>query len=347
MINRILIRTRVLQTAYAYGHKSGANLQFAEVELQQALEKTYDLYLFLLQLIPSITDKYAEILEARRNRYIASDVDRKPNTRLLDNRLSRQISECLPLASWYIASSLAWYQEDLLLRELIKMIELSDEYDAYLKAEDSYDNDRNFWVEIFRKYIAPSATLAERLEELSIYWDSSLYYIERIDSVEDPDWEALDTTFAKARGTEGYSSARLEIGAVEVVKDFVEKTLRRAEQGQIFEAVLLPIYRDEGEEKFASHLLRQMLLNHSKYQELIAEYITDKWDRERLADLDLLLMQMAVTEFFHFPSIPTHITINEYVELSKAYSTPKSSGFINGVLDSIAKALKATGKIFK
>lgn len=347
MINRILIRTRVLQTVYAQSHREGINLQFAEIELEQALEKTYDLYLLLLQLIPSITEKYAELLEARRNRYIATDAERTPNMRLVRNRLSQQIAACEPLSSWYSSCSVAWYQEDLLLRELIKVIELSEEYEEYLKAEDGYDNDRNFWVAIFKKYIAPSSLLAERLEEWSIYWDSSLYHVERLESIDEPNWEALDATFAEARGGEGYSATRLEIGSVEIVKDFVEKTLRRAEQGQSFDEVLLPAYRDEDEEKFASHLLRQTLLNRTKYLELIGSYISEKWDRERLADIDLVLMQMAVTEFYHFPNIPTQITINEYVELSKVYSTPKSSGFVNGVLDSIAKALKAEGKIFK
>lgn len=347
MINRILIRTRVLQTAYAHGHKPGANLKFAEIELEQALEKTYELYLFLLQLIPDITDQYAQLLELRRNRYIASREDLSPNTRLLNNRLARQIADCPTLSSWYRTSGVAWHKEEDLLRRLIKTIEQSEEYAAYLLAEDSYENDRNFWLGIFKKYIAPNPDLAERLEDLSIYWDNTLYHTERLESIEEANWDKLDQIFADARDREDYSSTRLELGSVEVVKDFVEKTLRRSEENLDFERVLMPAYRDESDEKFALHLLRQTLLNQDNYQELIAHHISDKWDQERLADLDLLLMQMAVVEFLHFPNIPTQITINEYIELCKNYSTPKSFSFVNGVLDSIAKALKADGKILK
>lgn len=337
----------MLQTAYAHCHRDSVKLQHAESELELSLERTYDLYLLLLQLIPSLTEKYAELLEARRNRYLATEQERRPNMRLVRNRLSKQIADSLVVQSWYSSFPIAWFSEEEILRYLIKEIELSDLYADYLDAEDSFENDRSFWVGVFKKIVAPSTLLAERLEELSIYWDNALYHTEKLECEEQPNWEALDTSFEEARGTDAYSSARLDLGVVEVVKDFVEKTLRRAVEEEDFDTVLMPAYRDESDEKFALHLLRQTLLNSEKYAELIAGYISESWDKERIADMDMLLMQMAVTEFFHFPSIPTSITINEYVELAKVFSTPKSSSFINGVLDSVSKALREEGKIFK
>lgn len=347
MINRLLIRTRVLQTAYAHCHKGDSKLQSAEIELERSLKQTYDLYLFLLQLIPSLTEKYAEILEARQNAYLATNAERRPNMRLIHNRLSGQIADSLEVQSWYASFSMAWDEEETLLRSLIKQIEDSELYAEYLKSENNYENDKAFWVSVFKKIIAPSILLSETLEDKSIYWDNTLLQTEKMECEEQPNWEALDTTFREARGSEHYSASRLEIGVVEIVKDFVEKTLRRAEENIDFDTILIPPYRDESDEKFAMHLLRQTLLNTGKYSDLISEYISESWDKDRLADIDFLLMQMAVTEYFHFPSIPTNITINEYVELSKVYSTPKSSGFINGVLDNIAKALREEGKIFK
>lgn len=347
MINRLLIRTRVLQTAYAHFHREEQKLTSAEAELKVSLTRTYDLYLFLLRLIPELTERYDAILEVRRTKHLASPEERNPNKRLVNNRLAQKIDECAPIELWYNSFPLAWSEEDILLRQLINQIEGSELYKGYLEREDSFANDRTFWVEVFNSIIAPHPLLAEYLESQSVYWDDELSQTEKAEFEEHPGWEELDTAFAEARSGQLYSSTKLSMGAVEIVKDFVAKTLKRIDEELSMEEVLLPAYRDADDEVYAQHLMRQLLLGHKKHVELIEQHISDGWDKERLADMDMILMQMAIVEFLHFPSIPTHVSINEYVELSKIYSTPKSASFVNGVLDAVAKALKSEGKILK
>ena len=107
------------------------------------------------------------------------------------------------------------------------------------------------------------------------------------------------------------------------------------------------MFRDSEDETFARHLLRQVLLKQEEYLQLIEPILTEGWSSERLADIDALLLRLGVAEFLHFPGIPTHITINEYVELAKHYSTAHSAAFVNGILDAMAKKLREEGKILK
>ncbi len=347
MINRVLIRTRALQVAYAHYHREEQKLTTAEAELKVSLGRTYDLYLYLLRLPVELTERYRLLQEIRSRKHLATERERNPNTRLVDNRLVAQLASCEPLDTWYNAFALSWGEEDLLLRHLIEQIEASDLYADYLASEVSFAGDKDFWVNVFHRIIAPDRLLAEYLESQSLYWDNELAQTEKIECEEHPGWDGLEQAVCDAQGTEQYSSQRLELGSVEIVKDFVEKSLRRAEEGGDFASALLPAYRDHDDEVFASHLLRQLLLGRDKHLELIDRHISERWERERLADMDLLLIRLAVVEFLHFPNIPTHVTINEYVELSKHYSTPKSWSFVNGILDAIAKELKAEGKIIK
>lgn len=347
MINRALIRARALQVAYAHYHREEQKLATAESELRQSLSRTYDLYLYLLRLPVELTERLGEIMEVRSRKHLATESERQPNKKILHNALVQQLATCEPLETWYNSFALSWAEEDLLLRHLIECIERSELYTQYLKEEQCFESDRDFWVGVFHRIVAPNARLAEYLEMQCIYWDDELAQTEKVECEEHPELEHIDELVRQAQKTEQYAAQRLELGGVEIVKDFVEKSLKRATEEASFADVLLPEYRDQEDELFATHLLRQLLLGYSKHVELIDKHISENWERERLADIDLLIIHLAVVEFLHFPSIPAHITINEYVELSKHYSTPKSSGFVNGVLDAIAKELKSTGKILK
>ena len=128
------------------------------------------------------------------------------------------------------------------------------------------------------------------------------------------------------------------------VNTWVVKTLNRMSASKVF--ILGDLYKDESDEKFVLELFRKVILNHEKYDEIINKK-TPNWDSERIADIDLILIKMAISEFLHFPSIPTKVSINEYIELSKDYSSQKSSFFINGVLDKILKEFTEAKKINK
>ena len=337
MINRVLIRTRVLQVAYAHLHRGELRLATAEQDLLLSLHRTYDLYLFLLQLIPSLTEFHREVLEIRKKKHLATKAERSPNLRLVENRLAAKLASSEKLSSWYEGFNL-------------RRIEASDIYARYLQAEEStFELDRDFWVEIFHELFATDEELAEMLEQNSIYWEDDLKCTEKAETEERPasEDEAVEQALAEARQLGAYQSLRLENGPVEIVKDFVEKTLRKSEEENAFDQEIRPAFKDEDDERFARMLFRQTLLKYSEQMKLIEPVLSTEWSSERLADIDALLLNLGLTEFLYFPMIPTQITINEYVELAKHFSTAHSASFVNGVLDALARKLKEEGKILK
>lgn len=347
MINRILIRTRVLQIAYAHLHRDELKLRTAEEDLATSLEQTYALYLYLLCLPVELTRYHRDLIDRRSRKHFASDAEKRPNLRLAHNRLVAQLETCQPLQSWYQGFDCQWEHHIELLRHLIDLIEASDFYKAYLNSEDTYESDRTFWIQVFQRILVSDQYLATTLEESSIYWDDELQQTEKIECEDEPSWDNIDETIQEAINAKQHSVQRFTLGTVEIVKDFVTKSLRYAHESEPFDSALLAQYKDPDDEKYAKHLLHQLLVDRGRYDDLVDTHIKDTWERDRLADIDLLIIQLAIVEFLHLPMIPTQVTINEYVELSKHYSTPRSSSFINGVLDAIATTLRKEGRILK
>jgi N utilization substance protein B len=133
---------------------------------------------------------------------------------------------------------------------------------------------------------------------------------------------------------------------IEFVISVIIKTIKRFNEFTDSDQRLMPLYKDDEDREFAKELLRKSIINHDEIQTLIKVH-SSNWDVDRIAFMDILMMQLAITEFLHFPSIPTKVTMNEYIELSKFYSTEKSRNFINGILDKTLKDLKKEGKINK
>ena len=251
---------------------------------------------------------------------------------------------------WYEQFGLRWEENETLLRHLIRLIEDSSLYASYLSSkETSYEGDQTFWADVFHQLFAQDEHLNEWLEQHSLYWEDDLQVLEKIECEERPsgEEEQIQQVIAEAKEVGTYQASRFENGPVEIVKDFVEKSLRKASEELPIDDQFLPMFRDSEDETFARHLLRQVLLKQEEYLQLIEPILTEGWSSERLADIDALLLRLGVAEFLHFPGIPTHITINEYVELAKHYSTAHSAAFVNGILDAMAKKLREEGKILK
>jgi N utilization substance protein B len=133
---------------------------------------------------------------------------------------------------------------------------------------------------------------------------------------------------------------------VEFTVSMISKTLKKFNPHSGSDQNLLPMFKDQDDRDFAKDLLRKAIINQDELRELIKEH-SKNWDLDRIAFMDILIMQLAAAEFLYFPSIPTKVTLNEYIELSKYYSTEKSRNFINGILDKTLKDLKTSGKINK
>ncbi|GAB6982354.1 transcription antitermination factor NusB [Prevotella dentasini JCM 15908] len=306
MINRDLIRIKIVQLTYAYYQNGNRNMDNAEKELLYSLSKAYGLYNHLLALIVAITQEErhrVEVLTTRAKR----EGTEEPSQRFAYNKFAVQLEENKQLVSYISTQQQRWEDDIETVRRLCDQIEQSTIYQEYMQSEeDSYDVDREVWRKIYRTLIQENEDLDALLEEKSLYWND--------------DKEIVDT--------------------------FVIKTIKRFDPANKSNQELLPEYKDEEDREFAVKLFRATILNADTYQRYMSE-TSRNWDFSRLAYMDVVIMQIAIAEMLTFPNIPATVTINEYVDLAKVYSTPRSGGYINGMLDTIARYLIETGAMMK
>ncbi|MDY4407882.1 MAG: transcription antitermination factor NusB [Prevotella sp.] len=306
MINRELIRIKVLQLTYAYYQNGNKVLDVAEKELMFSLSKAYHLYHHLLSLVVAVSKearKHYDVETAKATR----EGTPMPSAKFANNRLALQIEENHQLNEFISTQNQAWEDDIDFVRRLYSQIVQSTIYNEYMASdEDSYDADKEIWRKIYKTLIMNNEDLDAVLEEKSLYWND--------------DKDIVDT--------------------------FVLKTIKRFDANSTPEQELLPEFKDEEDRSFARKLFRYTILNADQYQKYMSE-TSRNWDFSRLAYMDIVIMQIAIAEIINFSNIPISVSINEYVELAKIYSTPKSAGYINGMLDSIARHLINTGVVLK
>ena len=307
MINRVLIRLKIVQIIYAYYQNGGKNLDTAEKELFFSLSKAYDLYNYLLLLMVEVTKQVNKKLNAAKNKLIPTKEELFPNTKFVENRFIAQLEVNKQLLDFAGNQKKTWENEADFVKSLCEQIMESDIYKEYMASEtSSYEEDREVWRKIYKKIIFNNAELDQVLEDQSLYWND--------------DKEIVDT--------------------------FVLKTIKRFEEKNGAKQELLPEFKDDEDQDFARRLFRRAILNSDYYRHLISEN-TKNWDLDRVAFMDVIIMQIALAEVLSFPNIPVSVSLNEYVEIAKLYSTPKSGGFINGTLDGIVNQLKKENKLTK
>jgi N utilization substance protein B len=307
MINRTLIRIKVLQIVYAYYQQDSPTLQDAEKELMRSLQKSYDLYFSLLQLIGVLTDIEQKRLDNRKHKFLQTETDAHPNTRLIDNRFAEQLRINTTLEKFTNKNGIVWNDDDLIsIRQILDNIVESDLYQQYIVSPDTYESDQTFWRKVLKQFVLENPETIEMIEEKDIYWTDDL----------------------------------------DIIGTFVVKTIKQFTPETGKEQELLPMFKDEEDRQFAVQLFKNTIFEEASNTELIDQQIKN-WELERIASMDLYIMQMALAEIRNFPGIPTSVTLNEYIDLARYYSTPKSGTFVNGVLDSIVNDLKNNGKIFK
>lgn len=306
MINRELIRIKVVQLTYGYYQNGSRNMDTAEKELLLSLSKAYDLYNFLLGLIVAVTQE-----ERRRFDILQRKAKREelqmPSDRFINNKFALQLEDNNQLNAFLSNQSYRWDDDIELVRKICNDIKESDVFKDYILSDDaSYDADRELWRKLYRHIIENNELIDAYLEDKSIYWND--------------DKEIVDT--------------------------FVVKTIKRFDPAKGADQELLPEFKDDEDRKFAIDLFRATIINAEVYQSYMSQ-ASRNWDFSRLAYMDVVIMQIAIAEMVNFPNIPINVSINEYVNLAKLYSTPRSGGYINGMLDSIARHLIEVGKLLK
>lgn len=307
MINRVLIRLKVIQVIYAYYKNSGKSIKTAEDEVFFSLSKAYDLYKFLLLLIVAVTHYAEDRINFNMKKVRPTEEDLNPNLKFVNNRLMRQLESNETLLKFAEQSKVDWVNYSDFLRRLLDTIIESDIYKEYMASEtSSYEEDKELWRKLYKAFIFDNEELDALLEDISLYWNDD-----------------------KA-----------------IVDTFVLKTIKRFKEENGAEQELLPEYKDDEDIEYAHKLFRASIQNAEEYRRLMSDN-SKNWDMNRLAFMDVIIMQTAIAEVLTFPQIPVNVSINEYVEIAKYYSTPKSGAFINGLLDSIIKNLKKDNRISK
>ena len=292
---------------YAYYQNGGKNLDTAEKELFFSLSKAYDMYNYLLLLMVEITKQAQRKQSAAKSKLLPTAEELYPNTKFVDNRFIAQLEVNKQLLEFSETQKKTWENDSEFVKSLCEKIMDSDIYKEYMASETSSYEEDR---ELWRKIYKRIIFNNNELDQ--VLEDQSLYW--------NDDKEIVDT--------------------------FVLKTIKRFEEENGAKQELLPEFKDEEDQDFARRLFRRTILNADYYRHLISEN-TRNWDLDRVALMDIIIMQIALAEILSFPNIPVSVTLNEYVEIAKLYSTPKSGSFINGTLDGIVKILKQDGKLTK
>lgn len=307
MLNRRHIRVKVMQSIYAMHQHQSDNLDKEEKFLFQSIENTQNLYLLLLSALIEIKRKEEEYIDLASKKHLATKEERNPNLKFINNKVLVLLSESEALETALDDNNINnWKLNDDIILGLIDSIKESELYQNYMqKPVGSFEDDKNFIVDLYTQVIAPSDRLYDYLEDHKLTWLDDL--------------PAINTLIVK------------QIKQLKGAQDTL---------------VIPKVYKDEDDKDFVKDLFRKTVLNEV---ELSKEYIdkTPNWDVERIAEIDTIILKMAICELLKFPSIPTKVTINEYLEIAKEYSTPKSSIFINGILDNLVKEFTQDGKLKK
>lgn len=311
MINRELIRIKIVQLVYAFYQNEGRTIDVADKELTFSLSKAYDLYNHLLLLLVElrhVAEMKAESKAARAKRlHIEQDAEDLLDAHLAANRLLVQLDENKQLLEFREKRNKDWDDEDAFIKKLYAQVLESRTLRLWsVREEDTYDADREVIRRLYKELVCNNEELDALLEEHSLYWNDDK----------------------------------------EIVDSFVLKTIKRFDPANGADQPLLPDYDSDEDRQFAHTLFRATLQNASEYRSLI-EKNTKNWEFSRLAFMDVVLMQVALAEILTFPSIPLNVTFNEYLDLAKVYSTPRSAAYINGMLDHIVKQLREEKKLLK
>ncbi|HIU55831.1 MAG TPA: transcription antitermination protein NusB [Candidatus Gallibacteroides avistercoris] len=307
MVNRVLIRIKVVQILYSYYLKKSNDLAAAEKELIFSLNKSYELYHLLLLLLIALTREEQLRIDTAKNKKYFSASDSHLNMKLADNLFVAKLAANKKLQEYVERQKISWAEESDFLRYMLNKIKSSDLYGAYVSsAEQSFETDREFWKKVFKTIIVPDENFLNLLESQSLYWNDDL----------------------------------------DIISTFVLKSIKKYDEQSSDDQELLPMFKDDDDLEFARKLFRESVLAIDRNRNLI-DLHAKNWEIERVALMDVVIMSVALVEIETFPEIPLKVSLNEYIEIAKSYSTAKSGHFINGILDSIIVQLKKEGKLTK
>ena len=305
MLNRRILRVKAFKVLYAYAENPDLSLKEALSSLDASCEATRDLYLYMMAVIPALTAEAARRIEAARGKFNPTEEDLHPRMRFVRSGISALLEQDPDFNRLLEKKKISWANNDALVNALYETLKTRSYFQEYLKADEStLQEDARLWQRIFQEEFEDNEALAAILEDSSIFWADELAYV-------------LGTCIRSLE-----------------------------EMGRTGRWNFPPLYQSEilaaqgktvdSDRDFVRKLVTAAYGRYAQYSNLVAESVS-KWDQDRLYTTDTVLIVLGLTEAETFPEIPVKVSINEYVEISKYYSTPKSRGFVNGLLDRLVK----------
>ncbi len=313
MLNRRILRIKAFKVLYSSILSEKSTLSEAEGQLDLSCEATRDLYIFMLGIVSPLTSIAREKIESAKRKFNPTEEERNPNMKFVSNRLSVLLDNDPDFMKLFKKKKFSWEQYDIFLKKVYSSLSSKDYFSDYMNdSEDSLARDCRLFVRIFEEEFVDSPELETILEDMSIYWNDDLAY-------------ALT---------------------------YVCRTLDSLAKGESWS--LMPLYQSDmlkkagmdSDKLFVHKLLRSSYAGYGKYSEMVMELVSN-WDKERIVSTDMVLIVMGMAEILNFPEIPVKVSINEYVEISKFYGTPKSRIFVNGLLDRLVAKMNEDGLINK
>ena len=313
MLNRRILRIKAFKVLYSSVLAGNMSLADAESQLELSCEAARDLYIYMLGIISPLTKIAKDRIEAAKAKFNPTEEERNPNMKFAENGLAKLIDADEDFQKLFKKKKFDWSQYDLLLKKVMTSVASKDYFAEYMASPDtSLAEDCKLFTRIFEEEFVDSEELEMLLEDKSLYWNDDLAY--------SLTW-CCKTLNGFAKG-EGWS--------------------------------LLPLYQSEmlkgegveSDKYFVRKLLQSSFAGYERYSAMVSEAVSG-WEKERLFSTDVVLIVMGLAEAASFPTIPVKVTMNEYVEISKFYGTPKSRAFVNGLLDKLIQQLVNEGQIKK
>lgn len=286
------------------------NVKEVEIALNRSLDKSRELYFRLLALPVDITDLQARILDDNRYKFLQTDEDRNPDLKFVENMMVEALRNDDNIKDYLEGNKISWLQEDpVLVRALLNAVLESDIYKNYMSdANTDMHADAELWRNLMKHVILVNPEFIEALEEKSVFWNDDL----------------------------------------EIMSTFALKSMRNVEKTDDNVRVVYDKFKDDEDERFGASLLRSVYKNKDTYRGYISEALKDgKWESDRVAFMDMVIIVTALAEILNFPNIPLVASINEYIEMAKSYSSARSGSFVNGVLATVISTLQQEGKLHK
>lgn len=313
MLNRRILRIKAFKVLYGSVLADNMTLAQAQTQLEQSCEATRDLYLYMLSIVSPLTQIARQRIEAAQTKFNQTEEERNPNMKFADNALAKLLDGDVDFQKTIAKKKYSWAQYDLLLKKVMTSVASKEYYKEYMQSgQSSLAEDCKLFTKIFEEEFVDSEELEMILEEKSLHWNDDLAY-------------ALTwccRTFKSFADGETWKLPAL------------------------YQSEMMKGPEVESDKLFVTRLLQHSFAGYEKYSAMVAESVTG-WEKERLFSTDVILIVMGLAEAVNFPSIPVKVTINEYVELSKYYGTPKSRAFVNGLLDRLVQQLVNDGQIVK